>query len=126
MDKKKVTIINEAAKTRLKAIEMYQSGVYTLEDLAQFFGVHKTTISAWINMYEEGGIERLKAPMKPRPVHILDAKLLSEQAKSGDRRLLALLDLANGKGLNETAAAYGVTPQGLAKWRRQYLNGELL
>lgn len=123
---KKITFINEAAKTRLKAIEMFQNGNVTLNDVATAFGVHITTISEWIRMYEEGGAARLNAPLKPRPKHHLDKEDLEARLlESTDRRLLALLDLANGKGLNETAQVYGVTPQGLAKWRRQYLEGKL-
>lgn len=123
---KKIIYANDAAKTRMEAIAMYQNGKGTLKDIADRFGVHLTTISEWINMYEQGGVQRLKAPLKPRPKHVLDAKALEALAQtSDDRRIHAILALAQGKGLNETASQYNVTPQGLAKWRRQYLNGEL-
>lgn len=124
--KKKITFANAPAITRLQAVEAYQKGGLTLQDLAEKFGVHKTTISEWIKMYEEGGVDRLKVPLKPRTKHVLDVAELEDLLKhQDDRRLRALLALAKTGHLNETAQAYGVTPQGLAKWRRQYLNGEL-
>jgi transposase-like protein len=125
--KRTVTKINEAAKIRLAAIEMYQGGRVTMKEVAEKFGVHETTISEWIRMYEEGGIDRLKIYMKPRPKHVLDiAELRARLEKGEDHRIRALLDLAQSGGkLNKTAAAHGVTPQGLAKWRRQYITGKI-
>lgn len=122
--KRKITKLNEAGKIRLRAIEIYQAGGLTLKDVADQFGVHITTVSEWIRMYEEEGIERLNAPMKPRPVHHLDAEKLAEElAKDPDNDTLqSLLDLANGAGLNDTAQKYGISPQALAKRRRVYLS----
>lgn len=124
--KRKITRANEAAKVRLRAIEMYQSGNVTLKDVAAQFGVHITTISEWVRMYETGGVERLNAPMKPRPVHHLDAGRLAAElaADPGNATLASLLDLATGKGLNETAEKFGISPQALAKRRRVYLKSK--
>lgn len=123
--KKKVTIANPEALTRLRAIEYYQAG-NSQRATAEKFGVHATTIGEWVQMYTDGGVEALKVPLKPRPVHVLDADEL-RGLTVGEKyapRIAALLDLATSKKLNETAAAHGITPQGLAKWRRDYLAGK--
>lgn len=124
---KKVTIANPEALTRLRVIEYVQSGK-TQREAAEKFGVHQTTVGEWLRMYEEGGAEALKVPMKPRPVHVLDIDelrgIVGTVAEKYDRRIAALLDLATTGHLNETAAAHGVTPQGLAKWRREFLSGK--
>ena len=124
--KRKITRANEAAKVRLRAIEKYQTGKVTLRDVAEEFGVHITTVSEWIRMYETGGVERLNAPMKPRPVHNLDTGQLAAElaADPGNETLASLLDLSNGAGLNDTAAKYGISPQALAKRRRVYLKSK--
>lgn len=125
--KKKVTKINEAAKIRLAAIEMYQTGNHSLQEVGNKYGVDKTTIREWMRMYEEGGVERLKTYMKPRPTYHLDeAELLARHEAEPDNEVIAsLLDLARGMGLNDTAAKWGITPQGLAKRRRQYVAGQI-
>lgn len=123
--KKKVTIANPEALTRLRAIEYYQAG-NSQRATAEKFGVHATTIGEWVQMYTAGGVEALKVPLKPRPVHVLDADELRGLV-IGEKyapRIAALLDLAESNKLNETAAAHGITPQGLAKWRRDYLAGK--
>lgn len=124
--KRKITRANEAAKVRLRAIEKYQKGGCTLRDVAEEFGVHITTVSEWIRMYETGGVERLNAPMKPRPVYHLNAAQLAAElaADPGNEIIASLLDLANGAGLNDTAAKYGISPQALAKRRRVYLKSK--
>lgn len=124
--KRRISRLNEAAKIRLAAIEMYQGGGVTYRDVAEKFGVHFTTVREWLRMYEEGGIERLKTYMKPRPVYRLDAAKLAEElaADPGNETLASLLDLANGAGLNDTAAKYGISPQALAKRRRVYLKNK--
>lgn len=127
MSKKKVTIANPEALTRLRAIEYYQSGK-SQRETAEKFGVHQTTVGEWIKMFEEGGAEALKVPMKPRPKHELDADelrgLVGHVAEKYSPRIMGLIDLATTGKLNETAAAHGITPQGLAKWRREYLAGK--
>jgi len=127
MMKRQINKLNEAAKIRLAAIEKYQAGGVTLQDLADKFGVHKTTIREWILMYEEGGIERLKTYMKPRASYDLDEAELSAllEADPNDETIASLLDLATGMGLNEAAKKWGITPQGLAKRRRQYVAGKI-
>ena len=52
--KKKVTIANPEALTRLRAIEHYQAG-HSQRETAAKFGVHFTTIGEWVKMYAEGG-----------------------------------------------------------------------
>lgn len=124
---KKVTIANPEALTRLRAIEYYQSGK-TQKETAEKFMVHQTTIGEWIKMYEDGGHEALKVPIKPRPRHKLDADelrgLVGKVAEKYAPRIAALIDLTTSGKLNTTAAAHGITPQGLAKWRREYLVGK--
>lgn len=125
--KKKVTIANPEALTRLRAIEYYQEG-HSQRETAEKFGVHQTTIGEWIRLYEKGGAEALKIPMKPRPRHELDEaelrSLVGNTAEKYAPRIAALIDLATSKKLNETASAHRITPQGLAKWRREYLAGK--
>ena len=125
--KKKVTIANPEALTRLRAIEAYQAGA-SQREVARQFGVHFTTIGEWVKMYAEGGVEALKVPLKPRPLHVLNAdelrRLVGIVSEKYAPRIAALLDLATSKKLNETAAAHGITPQGLAKWRREFLAGK--
>ena len=127
MSKKKVTIANPEALTRLRVIEYVQGGK-TQREAAEKFGVHQTTVGEWLRMYQEGGAEGLKVPLKPRPKHVLNVEELRGLARHvGEKyahRIAALLDLAVSGKLNETAAAHGVTPQGLAKWRREYLAGK--
>lgn len=124
---KKVTIANPEALTRLRAIEYYQDN-HSQRETAEKFGVHQTTIGEWIRLFEEGGAEALKVPLKPRTRHELDAEelraLVGNVAEKYAPRITALIDLATTKKLNETAAAHGITPQGLAKWRREYLAGK--
>lgn len=123
---KKVTIANPDALTRLRAIEYHQAG-HSQRETAAKFGVHFTTIGEWLRMYEHGGAEALKVPLRPRPVHHLDAdelRALSGYAEKYAPRVAALITLAETGKLKETAAAHGVTPQGLAKWRRDYLAGK--
>lgn len=125
--KKKVIIANPEALTRLNAIEEYQAGKFQRE-VAEKYGVHQTTIGEWIRMFEKGGAAALKVPLKPRPKHELDADelrgLIGNVAEKYEPRIEALIKLASSGKLNETAAAYGITPQGLAKWRREYLAGK--
>lgn len=123
--KKKVSIANENGLTRLKAIEMRQKGM-TLKAVAERFGVHYSTVSAWVEMYEAGGVERLSTYRKPRPKHELSVQDLREdiamEKDAAHKRVLeSLLALAEGNSLRETAAKFGVTEQGLAKRRRKYL-----
>lgn len=124
---KKVTIANPEALTRLRAIEYYKAG-NSQQETAQEFKVHQTTIGEWVRLYEMGGAEALKIPMKPRPRHELNADelrgLVGNVGEKYAPRIKALIDLATSKKLNSTAAAHGVTAQGLAKWRREYLAGK--
>ena len=114
---------NDATETRLRAIESYNAGS-TQREVARQFGVHPTTVGEWLRMYTEGGVERLSAPLKPRPVHRLNADklraLVDVPAKYAPR-IAALIELSETGKLSETAAAHGITPQGLAKWRRDYM-----
>lgn len=116
--------MNDDGKLRLAAVEMRLSGA-TLQACADQYNVHPTTIGEWVHMYQTDGVERLNTYRKPRPVHHLDATKLQQEITSATdnqhRRLSALLELANGARLDQTAAKYSVTPQGLAKWRREYL-----
>lgn len=114
---------------RLRAINHYQAG-HSMRETAREFGIHQTTVGEWVKLFAEGGEEALKAPLRPRPVHHLDAAKLRALAGSVspkyERRIAALIDLAESCNLNETAATHGVTPQGLGKWRLDYLDGKWL
>lgn len=123
---KKITLTPEAL-TRLRAIEYYNEG-HSQRETARKFGVHFTTIGEWLKMYTNGGEAALNVPLKPRPVHILDVDelrgLVGVVAEKFAPRIAALIDLATSKQLNETAIAHGVTPQGLMKWRRDFIAGK--
>ena len=125
--KKKLIIANSEALTRLRAIEYYQAG-HSQRETAREFGVHFTTIGEWVKMYAEGGAEALKVPLKPRPIHLLNVDellgMVGTVAEKYERRVAALLHLATTGHLNETAAAHGITPQGLMKWRRDFIAGK--
>lgn len=124
---KKVNIANPEALTRLRVIEAYQSGL-SQREVAEKFGIHQTTVGEWLRLYQEGGAEALKIPLRPRPRHNLDLNELQSisgnVAKKYQPRIAAIITLAKTGKLNETAAAHGITPQGLAKWRREYLAGK--
>lgn len=128
MSNKKVTFVNEAGKLRLRAIQEVYKGA-THKDTAKKYGVDSTTIAEWIKMYEQGGAERLNVPLKPRPKHELylselQVHLQSELSEKDAKRVQILIDLVESGGkLNDTAAAHSMTPQGLAKIRREYLAG---
>lgn len=126
---KKVTMANPEALTRLRAIEAYQEGK-TQREVAEEFGIHQTTVGEWVKMYEKGGAEALKVPLKPRQKHELNENeihALLQQGVDGKsvRKLAALLELAHSKKLNHTAQNHDVTPQALMKWRRQFLKNEI-
>lgn len=127
--KKKITIANEAGKIRLRAVEMATNGKHTLKEVAKEFNVHYTTITEWCTMYEDGGVERLNAPMKPRPKHKLDAaeleSILETCDPAYDERLRRLVRLANGERLKDVAASAGISVQALMKDRRKYEAGGL-
>lgn len=129
MKDKKITYANEDGLFRLSAVEMVQNGE-SFKSVAQKVGVHQSTIAEWCKMYEEGGVERLNTYRKPRPKHEMSKeKILSDLGvpdilPSYKRRLLALLDIANGGALMAVAKNYDISPQLLAKWRRQYLTPE--
>lgn len=124
MKKQKLT---PEALTRLRAIKAYQAGA-SQREVARQFGVHFTTIGEWLKMYADGGEAALNVPLKPRHIHVLDIEelqgMVGAVAEKYERRIVALLDLATTGHLNETAATHGVTPQGLAKWRRDFLAGK--
>ena len=124
MKKQKLTL---ESLTRIQAIEYYNEG-HSQRETARKFSVHFTTIGEWLKIYAEGGEAALNVPMKPRPVHVLDIDelrgMVGTVAEKYAPRIAALIDLAESGRLNETAAAHGMTPQGLAKWRRDYLAGK--
>ncbi len=126
---KKVTIANPEALTRLRAIEAYQTGK-SQREVAEEFGIHQTTVGEWLRMYEEGGAEALKVPLKPRPKHELNEHEIHALLQQGVEeksvpKLAALLELAQTRKLNHTAQNHDVTPQALMKWRRQFIKGEI-
>ena len=126
--KKKITTAKPEGLTRLKAIELVQDGL-TLREVGQQFGVHYTTISEWMDMYETGGIERLNAPMKPRPKHTLDPaeiqSCINLTSEKYHARLKRLLRLANGEQLKAIALSEGVSVQAIMKDRRLFEAGSL-
>lgn len=123
--KNKVSKLTPQAKHRLEAIEFYQAG-NSQRATAEKYGVHFTTIGEWVRLYRQGGIEALNVPLKPRQAQQLDLVRLKKTKTTlkYEGRIAALIDLAKTKKLNQTAAKHGITPQGLAKWRRDYLAGK--
>jgi transposase len=124
MKDKQITSANEDGLFRLRAVEMVQKGE-TLSFVSKSIGVHYTTISEWVKMYKEGGIERLNTYRKPRPKYELDEfQILGDMEgayKKETEVLNSLLELCRTKKLNETASKFGISPQGLAQRRRVYL-----
>lgn len=127
--KKKIIIANEAGKTRLRAVEMVQAGKNSLAAIARHFNIHTTTLTEWCKMYEEGGVERLCAPLKPRTKHQLDAVELETAIEHCDEkyhaRLRRLVRLANGERLKDLAESEGVSVQYIMKDRRDWEQGKL-
>lgn len=107
---------------RLSAIHHYrESG--SVRKTAAAFGVNYTTVADWVRRYREGGEAALDVPLKPRPVHNLDAaelRALKDVQEKYARRIAALIRLAETGRLNETAAEFQITPQCLMGWRRNY------
>lgn len=126
---RKLIKANDPAKIRMAAIEMLQKG-FTQTEVAEKFGVHCSTIGEWYKMYQEGGVERLKADMKPRPKYeliydeILQVFLACTDLKR-KKRLARLMRLANGVALKQVAADDGVSVQSIMKDRKLYLDGKL-
>ena len=115
-------------KTRLALIAEWADGA-THRHLTTKYAVHPSTVTEWLGYYAAEGLEGLKRPIRPIQRHNLDIQelrnLLPTVNASDNKKLLALIDLVESKQLNETATLHGITPQGLAKWRRQFLAGEL-
>lgn len=125
---KKIITATPEGLERLRAVERVQKGEPRYL-VAKDFGVHYTTISEWCTMYEEGGVERLNAPRKPRPKHNLnrdELAMLAETAPEQYRiRLQRLIRIANGEQLKKVGADTGVSVQSIMKDRRLYLDGKL-
>lgn len=125
--KKKITNANEFALERLAAIKRVQDGE-TRYAVAKSIGVDQSTISDWIRMYEEEGVDRLNVPRKKIPRHHLDAEelraVLLDCSDSKKNYYMSLLELANGEQLRVVAKSYGVSEQGLAQRRRLYLKNK--
>ena len=52
---------------RIRAVKTYLKGKKTQEELAQTFGVSRSRISYWVNLYRRGGWKALKAKKRGRP-----------------------------------------------------------
>lgn len=121
---KKVTIANADALLRLRVIEYYQAG-NSQRATAEEFGIHQTTVGEWVKMYQEGGAEALKVPVKPRKKTKLDvSELRAIVSEKYATKVAALIDLAVSGKTNQTAEKHDITPQGLLKWKREYLEGK--
>ena len=126
-DAKRSDLTNEQ-QTRLNLICDWIDGM-TYMQLAIKYNIHRFSVSEWIGYYESEGLEGLNRPIKPMKKHTLDAtelrKVLLGCGESDKPKIAALVQLAETKNTNETAAKHSVTPQGLLKWKRKYLSGEL-
>lgn len=127
-DAKKVTFVNEDGKFRLQAIEMVQNGE-TMHSVAKSIGVHQTTISDWMHMYNTEGVERLNTYRRPISRHHLDIAELEgiiEKTDGQDKtRLELLLRVAKGEKLRTISRDVGISVQMLIRYRKRYLNGDL-
>ena len=127
MNKKIITATPEGLE-RLQAVERVQNGELR-HVVAKAFNVHYTTITEWCDMYEQGGVERLNVPRKPRPRHVLDAEELATLTLTAPAeyrpRLERLFRLANGEQLKKVAADTAVSVQSIMKDRRLYEQGKL-
>jgi putative transposase len=76
-----------AMKERLQMVSLYETGKYTVTELAEHFGISRKTAHKWLQRYAEEGIsgltERSRAPHRcPRatPVDVVMAVVRSKQA----------------------------------------------
>jgi transposase len=101
----------------------------TYVQLAIKYNIHRLSVSEWLGYYETDGLNGLNRPIKPMKKNTLDAtelkKILVGCGESDALKISALIELAETKNTNQTAANNGITPQGLLKWKRKYLSGEL-
>ena len=124
----KIVKANNAGLKRLQAMQMLQSGK-TVTDVAKFFKVDYSTIKNWEKMYKEGGVERLNAPLKPRPKHLLTVAEVKNGIQKADEkyhvRLNRLMRIAKGEQLKIIAESEGVSVQSIMKDRRLFEDGKL-
>lgn len=115
-------------KTRLELIAHWIDGV-TYIQLATKYQIHRETVAEWLRYYESEGLEGLKRPLKPIEKKILDIdelkSLLNGSGETDKIKLNALIELAKTKNTNQTAVNHNITPQGLLKWKRKFLKGEI-
>lgn len=128
MKDKQITYANEDGLFRLRAVEMVQKGE-TFYSVAKKIGVHQTTVSEWVKMYNKGGIDRLNTYRKPRPNHSLNIEELNSILSSCDekyhKRIKRLLRVAHGEQLKVIALDEKVSVQSIMKDRRLFDAGKL-
>lgn len=61
---------------RFRAIELWKEGK-KVNDISEFFGIHRCVVSRWISLYKRQGKEALKSKKAPGP----DTKLAKEEKK---------------------------------------------
>lgn len=124
----KLTFGSEKDK-RLKAVLQYKSGS-TLSDVAQKYGVDASTIRDWVSKFDAGGAAALDFKAKPierskiDPVSLAE-DIVTETDQNRIHKLHAIFETMKGEQLKAVAEKYGVSVQGLLKWRRAYEAGKL-
>jgi len=114
---------------RLKAVQQYKSGA-ALADIAKKYGVDISTVRDWIRKYDEGGPTALDFKGKTIERSKIDtvslaADIVTETDKTRIHKLHAIFETLEGNQLKAVAEKYGVSVQGLLKWRRAYEAGKL-
>jgi transposase len=76
---------------RLQVIRLCTSGVYTRSELAETVGVSRSRASDWLNMYRDGGLDKLlelnKPGASPSPMQAADVQeFIREQLDAGNIR----------------------------------------
>ena len=122
------TDLTPEQRIRIDVISLAVAGVHYTE-IGEKYNLHRATITEWLHYYKKEGLEGLKRPIKPIIKNAIDAEILRgylQGSSENDKiKLTALIELAETKNTNQTAKNHQVTPQGLLKWKRNFLSGEL-
>ena len=120
--------LTENQLLRLEVISLAIAGV-NYGEICVKYDLHRSTVTEWCRYYQNEGLKGLDRPLKPIEKKILDAaeliSLLSGSGETDRAKLLALIELSESGNTKATAKNHKITPQGLLKWKRKYLAGEI-
>ena len=120
--------LTQPQELRLEVISLAIAGV-NYGEISEKYDLHRSTVTEWCNYYKNEGLKGLDRPLKPIEKKILDAaeliSLLSGSGETDRAKLLALIELSESGNTKATAKNHKITPQGLLKWKRKYLAGEI-